>query len=238
MSQHVLSLSANQSNWIPYIDLICTGLAALLWLAWPQWGVWLLILALVPWLLRWRQTGQLSATTSLTAPLGLFMITAVMGLWAAYNPTAAWAKFWVLVAAIFLFFTIANQPAINLWFIAKLLSLFTVLVAVYFLLTHDWQAEPTYMSLLDGLAERWMGIRPFLKTPPLHPNQAAGFIVVFAPLVIAVGWRGWRTRSILGWGITAIVATLILFALLLTGSRGAWLALIVALTVWGWSALG
>ena len=92
------------------------------------------------------------------------------------------------------------------------------------------------MSLLDGLAERWMGIRPFLKTPPLHPNQAAGFIVVFAPLVIAVGWRGWRTRSILGWGITAIVATLILFALLLTGSRGAWLALIVALTVWGWSA--
>jgi O-antigen ligase len=176
------------------------------------------------------------------------MITAVIALWAAYNPTAAWAKFWLLAAAIFLFYSLANQPPTQLWFIAKLLSFIPLLIASYFLLTHDWQANPTYISLLDRLAERWLAIRPSLPSfPPiggdesggatLHPNQAAGLIITFVPFSLAVGWRGWRTWPIVGQGITILATLLVLFALLLTASRGAWLALAAAMIIWAWSPL-
>lgn len=237
MSQHVLPLALSRLNWLPHVDLVCTSLAALLWLIWPQWGPWVLALALAPWLLRWWQTSRLTVRTPFDVPLVLFMLTAMVGLWAAYNPTAAQAKFWLLVASMFFFYTLANQPATQLWFVAKLLSLLNVLIAIYFLLTHDWQAVPTYMGLLDSIAKGWMEIRPFLEMSPLHPNQVAGFIVVLLPLALAVGRHGWHDWSLVGQAIASAAMLIILFALLLTGSRGAWLALAAALSVWGWSAI-
>jgi hypothetical protein len=237
MSHSVLSLSMRQPNWLPAIDLVCTTLAALLWLVFPSWGPWPLVLAIVPWALRLQQTGYLTISTPLAVPLWVFMITAVVALWAAHNPSAAWAKFWLLIASMLLFYTLANQPPKYLWLIAKLLSLLAVFIAAYFLLTHDWQADPTHMRLLDGLAERWMRIRPSLNLPALHPNQAAGFIVVLAPLGFVVGWRHWRNWSTYKRGIAGIAAALAMVALLLTGSRGAWLALAAAMTLWAWSPL-
>ena len=237
MSQHTLSFPAIQPSWLPHLDLAFTMLAAILWLVWPQWGPWPLVFAAVPWLLRWWETGRLTFFTPLFAPLCLFMLTAVVGLWAAYNPTAAWAKFWLLVASILLFNTLANQPPAQLWFIAKLLNFLCVLIASYFLLTHNWHADPTYINLFDVWAEKWMQIRPLLNMPSLHPNQAAGFIVVLVPFTLAIAWQGKHQRSVIRWGATAITIILILFALLLTGSRGAWLALTVALVFWGWSIL-
>ena len=263
MAQPLLLMSTRQPNWLPLIDLALSALAAALCLTFPVWGAWPLLLALLPWALRLWQTGRLPFMTPLAVPLWLFNLTALVALWAAYNPTAAWAKFWILLAAMFLFYSLANQPPAQLWPIAKLLSLLTILIAGYFLLTHDWQADPIHIGMLDGLAQKWMSIRPPvppLSFPPmaeteegasllmagteggpLHPNQAAGFIVVLVPFAVAVAWYEWATWPIIRRGITALAAGVILFALLLTGSRGAWLALAAAISVYmgtrAWSQL-
>lgn len=165
------------------------------------------------------------------------MLTAVVGLWAAYNPTAAWSKFWILVASFFLFYTLANQPPANLWFIARLLGLLSVCTAVYFLLTHDWHSDPTFIGVLDRLAGRWMDVRPQVKTAAFHPNQAAGFIAVLTPVSLAVVGYRWHEWSMKVRGLAVVAALLLLVALLLTGSRGAWLALTAALALWAWSVI-
>lgn len=243
MNQQVLPISARQPHWLPVIDLAFTALAAMLWVIFPEWGAWPLLLVIVPWLLRLWQTGRLTCITPLASPLWLFMITAVVALWTAYNPTAAWAKFWLLVAAMFLFYSLANQPPTQLWFIAKLLSLLSVIIAGHFLLKHDWQADPIHINLLDRLAQSWLALRRPLSSPiegvggGLHPNQAAGLITAFAPLGLAVIWRGWPTWTIVGRGLTILATLLALLALLLTGSRGAWLALAVAIVLSAWSPL-
>jgi O-antigen ligase len=235
VSPSLFSQSPGYFNWPAIIDLIFTSLAAALWVVFPQLGPWPLVLALIPWVLRIQRTGRLALLNPLALPLWLFLLTAVSGLWAAYNPTASWAKFWLLVASFFLFYSLANQPLSNLWFIARLLGLLSVYIAGCFLLTHDWQADPTFIGALDRLAGRWMEIRPSVKAAVFHPNQAAGLIALLIPINIAVvgnGWHQWSTKARV---ITAVFAVYLSVAFFLTGSRGAWVALAAALALWGWS---
>lgn len=165
------------------------------------------------------------------------MLTAVGGLWAAYNPTAAWAKFWFLVASFFLFYMLANQPADRLWPVAQLLGLLGVFIGVYFLLTQDWQADPTYIGFLDSLAAKWTDVRPSIHLSSLGANQIAGLMGMLFPFGIASMVHGWRDWPIgLRVGFLALVG-LVVLALMLTGSRGAFLALAIALSLWLWSAI-
>jgi hypothetical protein len=66
----------------------------------------------------------------------------------------------------------------------------------------------------------------------LHPNVAGGLLAMTAPFLWAVGWRSGRDRD---WPVFILVLAgliLVMVALLLTTSRGAWVALFVAGGLW------
>jgi tetratricopeptide (TPR) repeat protein len=173
----------------------------------------------------------------------VFLLSAAVGMWAAYDRQAALEKFRVIVGAVLIFYALARQPRENIWMIAGIFTLAGVLVALNFLLGHDWLADPTGIAALDQLGVRWMALRPLIEMGSLHPNIAGGLLGMSLPFALGLTWRnrvengaerGAARRLILASRIAGTAASLLIgVALVLTSSRGALLASLAALGIWG-----
>jgi len=220
------------TRWFALADLALVVIAGGLWYNWPQLGWLPLVLALLPWGVRIAFGYPPFASTPLDLLFLLFLLTALGGVWAAYDTAGAWAKFWLILDGILLYYALAGQPRSNRWLIVGGLGAFSVALAAYFFLTHDWQAEPAKIAIINRIGLVWMRVRPTLPTHVLHPNVAGGIMAMLAPYLAAIGLRGRRKRNapamLVGFGGLGIVA----LALLATTSRGAWIALAAALGLW------
>lgn len=235
-------------RWLPPLDLACAAGAGAIWCARPQWGPWALALVLAPWVLRWALTGRPSRRTPLDVPLTVFLATAGIGVWAAYDRETAWAKFWVIVGAIALYYALANQPTTrHLRVFATLYALFGAGIAGYFLWTNNWIHGKAKIDALTRWGEAIQAALPYLPGHRMHPNVVGGMLAIIVPFQIALlargkrgvlppsRWSGLNARRWLAGSALAITA----FGLLLTTSRGGWLALSASLSVWGlWRASG
>jgi hypothetical protein len=151
-----------ENRWFIFGELLWFSTAAILWALIPQIGWRLLPLALLPWVVRILARRFPFKRTYFDLLLLIFALTAFMGVWAAYDRESALAKFWLLVAGILLFYSLADQPRDNLWLVAGLISAIGVGVSAFFLLTQDWLENPAKINLVQQAAAWWMGIRPNL----------------------------------------------------------------------------
>lgn len=223
-------------------NLSCALAAGALWYAGDgRPGAWPLLIAALPWSIR-VVTGHFPVTrTRFDAPLMLFLLSAAVAAWVAYDPAVAWGKFWLLVGASVLFYALAGQRSTTLWSIVNGVAYFAAGLAVYFLLTHDWQQMPAKIGFLDAVALRWMGVRPpwLAGLHQLHPNVAGGIIAMLFPLSLVAALRAARRRQWAAGLLTAGLGILLSVGLVLTSSRGAWLALLGGFAAWGlWLAAG
>jgi O-antigen ligase len=164
-------------------------------------------------------------------PIVAFSIMAMVGVWAAYDRDSAWAKYWVILGGVFLLFTLAQQTQDNLWIIISLLSCFGLILAAYFLITYDWQAQPTDLVIINRIGLWWMRVRPTFLLTPLLPNVAGGIFAMLIPPCIALGINSWDKRRV--WSILVIFVIVFLsLSLLMASSRAAWFALLVSLGIW------
>lgn len=221
-----------ESHWFGLADLLIASLCGVLWYSRPSLGWWLLLVALAPWAVRLAAGRFPFRRTWFDLLLAIFLLTAAVGVWAAYDQERAWAKFWIIVSAVLLYYALVSQPLHNLWLAAGLASLCGVFFSGYFLLTHDWQILPADLDLLNRLALRWMSIRPTFPIRAIHPNIAGGLMAMLSPFPIAIALRAWRARRIRAGAFALAAGGLTGAGLLLTSSRAAWLALAAALGVW------
>jgi hypothetical protein len=218
---------------MPYLDLTCATLATVLWFALPRIGAWPLVLALLPWIIRFISTRRLTRRTPFDLPLALFLLTAALAVWAAYDREAAWSKFWLIVGAVLLFYAFVNALATPVKIRVGLLAAFGVGLTLYFLATNDWhlwQAEFTSITRLGQSLQRFL---PSVPGPRLNPNEVGGLLAMMMPFV---AWGAYKSgqragdssapregaiwlKALLAWGALALM----LFGLLMTTSRGAWL---------------
>ena len=234
---------------MPYLDLTCATIATVLWFALPQIGAWPLVLALLPWLLRFISTRRLTQRTPFDLPLALFVLTAALAVWAAYDRETAWSKFWLIVGAVLLFYAFANARATPAMVRVGLLTTFSVGLSLYFLATNDWAPSQSAISTVTRLGQSLQRYLPRVAGPRLNPNEAGGLLAMLLPFVAWGAIKSWQratdssipregTRwlcTLLLWGALALV----LFGLLMTASRGAWLACGVAGLIAGlWWAIG
>jgi tetratricopeptide (TPR) repeat protein len=221
-----------EGRWFALAELALVFFCGVACFIWPQLGGWPLLLALIPWLLRLFARQPLLQRTPLDIPILLFVATALVGAWAAYDTHAGLAKLWMVLIAVLLYYTLARQPSQDLWVVAGALSILGALLALYFLLTHNWVAQPADLDIINRLGSSWMSIRPSLPLGGFHPNKAGGLLAMLAPFSLALVLQAWRERDV-GLGIFAnSAAVLVLLGLLFTSSRAAWVALAVALGLW------
>jgi hypothetical protein len=172
----------------------------------------------------------------------LFMATAVIGVWAAYDRQAALIKLGFILGSVLVYYLVVGRSWQQVWWLAGVIGGCGTAVSLYFLLSHDWTVWPADMAPLTAIGLRLMAVRPSLDLPMMHPNVAAGLVIALAPFWVVTLYAAWLRRR--WWlGVTAVIALIIsLFGLLMTSSRMAMLALGVAAAVWllwfvsGWLA--
>ncbi len=224
------------SRWFAWVELAAVLFACGLWYGWPQVGGWPVLIALLPWAVRLAAGRFPWQPTWLDPFLLLFVVTAVIGVWASYDSEAAVAKFWVLLGAVLLYYALAAQPRANLWPVAGLLVGLGLLLTLYFALSHDWQADPARLGLVDHLGLWVMTIRPSTNLRPILDNSVGGMVAMFVPLALALVWQTWRRQRPYLFLVTVSASGLLLAGLFLSATRGAWLALAAALLLWlAWS---
>jgi hypothetical protein len=220
------------SRWFALADLGLVALCGAIWYLRPEAGWLPVFIAFIPWLIRSIAGASPFVPTRFDIPILLFLGTAFVGTWAAYEPVAAWNKFWLIVGAVLIFYAVAGQPQENLWLLAGSAGFVGVAVAAYFLLTHDWEVNPAKVDFLNRLGLRWMAIRPGLDTHQLHANVAGGMMAMFAPFLVGFGLFNWKNRRFPMVIAVVLGGLLLLVGFLLATSRGAWLALAAALGFW------
>ncbi|MEK7325859.1 MAG: O-antigen ligase family protein, partial [Chloroflexota bacterium] len=169
--------------------------------------------------------------TPLDIFFALFLLTAAVGVWAAYDQEAAWAKFWLIAGAILIYYALAGQPQDRLWNVTGLLGVFAALLSITFLLTYDWQAHPTRIGLVNQVALRWMLIRPPLPTLNLDPDIVGGVIAILSPCLAATSLWAWLKSNKRFAVFNVVLVGIAMLGLFLTAQRGAWLGLGLAVSL-------
>ncbi len=202
-----------------------------IWVLWPAWGGAVVAVAALPWGLQWLKERRMPRLTGLNVALTLFGLTAGVGVWASYDRNGAlaifpaypvgWAKLWGLGLAILLYAALAalTTTTARRWAVALLTGIGAA-AAWLFSITHWRIAPPAITGFVAGLIP--------------NTNILAG---VLAPLLLLDGGmlltlrseNSSRRRLWFTWGVAT--GALMLVSLMLTDSRGAWLALGAALTV-------
>jgi hypothetical protein len=220
-----------------FLPLTWISISSLCWLL-SGGPAWLPIPILLIYFGLYASAGRLPfRRTPFDFALLLFGLTALVGVWAAYDRSLAWEKFGVLALALLIYYALAVQPAQNARLLASLICLWGVLLSLHFLLVNDWQALPADFRLIARLGQAWMAVRPSLPGQALAPNITAGLLAAILPFTLALGLPAWRERKTLhnAWLLIAwagLAAGLLLLTLFMTSSRGAWLALGAGLIFW------
>jgi putative inorganic carbon (HCO3(-)) transporter len=187
-----------------------------------------IVLALLPWAVRWLVLGRPTRQAYMGGALALLGGSGLVGIWASYDPNLSWPLFLTLLGSINLFFAIINTY-ISPERLSSGLVMAAALVACYFVGQYGHFYYPLEEGKLADLGRVTGSLLPNLVFFTPHPNAVAGFLegTVFLGLVTA--WRASGGKRI-AW---SVVVVLIVYAVFISGSRGAWVGLTVAGAIWG-----
>lgn len=184
-----------RGRWFPLLELGCVGIATVIWEMGAASKYLPLLIALAPWVVRFAAGSNPFKGWGIDVALALFVVTAAVSAYLAYDQPAAIVKFWLLVAAVLLFYAFANQPKSNLGILAGLIGLVGVGFAVYYLLFNDWGMYPSRIAFFNRLGLSWMDLRPAMLSQSVHPNITAGIIAMTLPLLIGLAVNAWRDKK-------------------------------------------
>jgi putative inorganic carbon (HCO3(-)) transporter len=185
-----------------------------------------IVLALIPWLVRWLVFGRLTRHAFIGGALGLFVAGALIGVWPAYDAALSWPMLLTLLGSVGLFFAIVNSAA-SPWQVGSGLVMVASLLALYFVGQYGYFDYREEGGRLARLARMTGSLMPNLVVFAPHPNAAAGFLEGPFLLSLALIWRTRGGRRLV-WGLAAVV---IAYGLLISGSRGSWAGLVVAMVI-------
>lgn len=168
-------------------------------------------------------------------PLAVVLLSAMLGLAVAYEPTAAVHRFGWIAAGLLLYAAISRWPVAmprdpgrGPWLLPAVTTLLPTGVALLFLFTHDWTQPADKLRWLDPV-QHVLARRPFsLPGPALHPNVAGGLLACLLPLYLSACWPGsGQPRPTIWRWVAWLLAPVVLLALLMSRLRGGWLAVAI-----------
>lgn len=167
----------------------------------------------------------------LDLPLVLFLLSAVLGVWPAYDRGLCWRTLLTLAAGFLLYVLIsrwATSPSRWRAF-ASVVVLACVLLSLYFVTQYAHLGYPEKVGMLNRLGAFIGKVVPPLVIWSPTANSVAAFLE--GGLFLAVALVLTERRS--AWCVAGIIGTgLIGLALLMSASRGAWLAVVVVAALW------
>ncbi|KAA3661572.1 MAG: hypothetical protein DWQ04_16050 [Chloroflexi bacterium] len=216
-------------RWFPFIEVSLIFLAGLWWyVGADSLTIEPLFIALIPWGMRIGAGEFPFRRTRVDWFVFLFMATAFISIFFAYDLHQASIKLYILLAAVLLFYALLGLSRHDVWWLAIGLSALSAGTVGYFLMTNNWVQLPADIGFINQIGLRLMQIRPSLPISPIHANSAGGIIAMLIPFQVALLIYSRRVgHRLFGW-IAFVLGGISLGGLLFTSSRGAWGALAIA----------
>lgn len=210
----------------------------------PSTTVFMVSLILFIWLAQRLALGQpLFPSTPMNWPLGLWGVMLLVGVGVSPNLTISLPK----AAGLFLGFALWRYLALMVRGTGTLvlgllgLSALGAIFALVGIFSANWQFEVGFVQALFGRLPPQLFNLPESPEAGIHTNQLAGTVVIYFPLALAAlfTWRPargvWLARPL------ALLLTILVGGLLImTQSRGAWLAAVggtgALMGLWFWSS--
>lgn len=167
--------------------------------------------------------------TPLDVLVFIFLLSGLIGYWASYDPAASLPKLLMLIGAVVVYYSV-----IALRFAPRLFSLALWLYILggagassYFIAQTNFAVAPTKLELLTHLGASLNAILPHLVMPAPHPNLAAGALEFVLPFACFAAIHSAKQHAWFEVIVAAVCSLVILLGLLLTTSRGAWIAIAI-----------
>lgn len=168
--------------------------------------------------------------TPLDVPIALFLVSALGGLWASYDHDLSWPALAMVTLAVMCYYAVvgvatSEHRALNV----ALCGLASgSALAVFFVTQYSCGARPEGGNQLSWLRNATR-LFPCVGPSVPHPNSVATFLEGWAVVAVAVvvGARPLRVRILIG-----ISAAILVLAILLSESLGAWISLALCLPLW------
>lgn len=187
-----------------------------------------LVLALGP---CWRLVHDRCRPRALIGVLTFTLAMAAIGLAVAPSWTPAAGRFWLIVGGCVLAAAIAGlRTSAELRSTLVLIAIGAAGLAILFIATNDWDTRPVKFAWLALAGRQAAGLLPSVPVfPRMHPNVVAGILTTLWPFAAAMALSdpsAWMRRG------AALLTLIAAGGIVLSGSRGAWVA--NALVVTGW----
>lgn len=164
-------------------------------------------------------------------PLMLFLISAILGLLPAYDPSLGYKTLAALASGAIFYFFVSRFAVKNRWWnlTASLASVLFGLVALYFITQAGYLGYEEKIGPITRLAGAISSVFPSIPVWRPLANSVATFLEGGIFLVLGLALTSTRRNNRL---LFFAIAGLIGLALFLSASRGAWLAVFGAGLVW------
>lgn len=246
----VAAAPATQHSWLdrilwlePFWLVILAPSLILRDLFWDPWlHPWLIAVLFLFWPLRLLVKRYIAPSTPINLPVLLLLLWSPAGLWMSVNWERSWHAIGLIALGATSYFAMLNWPPTQRrpW----LVMIAILLVGLLFALIGPaiLPSLPTEFFSFDTEVAQSKPIDLFGSGETINPNVLAGALVLPIPLLVALGVRwGWARYRWLA-PLFLVPALYIGWVLLVSQSRGSYLALVIALIVvcvlrWPWSGV-
>ncbi len=195
-------------------------------LVYPSWLLAAVLTAAAFRLVRLAATGRLSVRTPIDLPVGLILLMIPVTLWATALPELTRVQALRLLSGIGLYYAIANWG--NTSQRLRLLLTGLLLAGAFLALTAPFSVVWP-IGKLPFIPPGWYERFQNLLADSIHPNVLAGSLVLILPIALAWLLAGWSRMDWFERVFSGAVTLLLLGMLMLTQSRGAWMAAAIAI---------
>ncbi len=186
-------------------------------------------IALLFWPLRWLVTGRLSVRTAGDGAVILLLAMMPVTLWATALPDVTRPELYRLLLGIAVFYAVANWTATPVRLRLLMMGVIGtgLVLALSAPVSVRWIAEAKLTFVPTSVYERL----PTLLADPIHPNVMAGALVILFPCALGALMFGWGELRWFERLPAGLAAAAMLGVVVLTKSRGGYLAVGMALLV-------
>lgn len=189
------------------------------------------------WLVRWMAAGRLSVRTPADWPISLLVVMVPVTLWATALPEETIPQVLRLLTGAALFYSLANwgSSATRLRWLVIGMILAGLGLALMAPFSVEWFTSGKLAFIPSSIYERFT----LLVADTVHPNVMGGYLAIFMPLSLAWLIFNWRDTSWVKRAGLVFSAVIMAGMIILTKSRGAWMALggvlmLLILLRWRW----
>ena len=188
-----------------------------------------LALLVISFLTRWLRTGHFLTRTGAELPLAVFLASAGLSTWAAYDRQLALLQLIRFIGTAVAFYAVVDGGSTLRRFVTFGIALAMAILAVYFVIHNDFNAYTSKFAPLTAIG-LWLNTHlPAVPGPTVHPNVAGGALILGIPLSFALAVDNWKQKHLVRALLVGLLVMIAIFGLLMTSSRGAWLGLAGAL---------